>query len=300
MTDSNTDIILERKSDKVPDGNCRPTIFVCEGHSIAEYRLSGIQNLGRPADGIMPEVPAYSRFVSRNHGIFETEGRSTTFTAINTTNGILYKGEYLKPWSKIQLRDGDELTVPAGEAETDRSVLLVYASSEERIQFWRRLQQASRDKLTGLSDRESFITWWKQNHKNRDYAQTMLFILDMDDFKQINDKEGHNAGDAALKMVADILRRAVRYENQVCRWGGDEFVGIIPVEPSKAKERLAEIAQKIWDDSTDSGYPLSVSIGYVDMHKAKDILDIQGIVGMADQALYTAKSSGKSRIEEHR
>jgi diguanylate cyclase (GGDEF)-like protein len=142
--------------------------------------------------------------------------------------------------------------------------------------------------------------WWLQHHLNKDYHQAALFMLDIDDFKQINDTFGHNMGDKALQLTAGVLMDAVRYEHQVCRWGGDEFVGIIPVEPSKAKERLAEIAQKIWDDSTASGYPLSVSIGYVDMHKAKDILDIQGIVGMADQALYSAKSSGKSRIEEHR
>jgi diguanylate cyclase (GGDEF)-like protein len=300
MTDSNTDIIMGRKTYKGVEDSFRPTIFVCEGHSISEYRLQGLQNLGRPADGVMPEIPAYSRFVSRNHGIFETEGRSSTFTAINTTNGIMFKGAYLKPWTRINLKDGDELTVPSDDHEKDRSVLLVFASTEDRINFWRRLQQASRDKLTGLCDRESFITWWKQNHRNRDYDETVLFILDLDDFKLINDKEGHNTGDAALRMVADILRHSVRYDNQVCRWGGDEFVGIIPVNHSGAKERLAEISQKIWDDSTAAGFPLSVSIGYVDMHSAKNILDIPGIVGMADEALYTAKTNGKGRIEAHK
>ena len=298
MSENNTEIILNR-NEKKSDVMIRPTIFICEGHHIAEYRLQGLQNLGRPSDKTMPEIPAYSRFVSRNHGIFETEGTRATFTAINTTNGIMHKGRFLKPWEKVTLKDGYELTIPSGD-DNIGSVLITYAASEERIGFWRRLQEASWDKLTGLCDRDSFAAWWKQNHEKKDYEEVVLFILDVDSFKEINDKMGHNAGDEALKLVADKLRRAVRYENQVCRWGGDEFVGIIPVEPEKAKERLEELAGKIRNEAKASGIPFTVTIGYVDMHEASDILDIPNIVGLADKALYQAKDTGKARINEYR
>lgn len=295
MSENVTEIILERNQDMRGGIAVRPTVFVCEGHHIAEYRLQGIQNLGRPSGTSVPEIPVYSRFVSRNHGIFETEGLTSVFTAINTTNGIMHKGRFLDPWEKIALKDGYEFTIPSGDDNTG-SVLLIYADSEERIRFWRRLQEASWDKLTGLCDRDSFITWWKQNHENKDYEEVILFILDVDFFKEINDKNGHNAGDEALKTVADKLRRAVRYENQVCRWGGDEFVGILPVSVDKAEERLVEVSKKIADDSKAAGVPISVSIGYVDMHEVSDILDIPGIVSLADKALYKAKESGRGNI----
>lgn len=299
MGDSKTEIILENKKIYEGNGSVRPTIFVCEGHHIAEYRLQGQQNLGRPSDKTMPEVPAYSKFVSRNHGIFETDGTRTTFTAINTTNGIMFKGKFLDPWEKLVLKDGYELTIPSGD-DAVNPVLLIYASSEERIQFWRRLQEASWDKLTGLCDRDSFINWWKQNHDKKDYEDVILFILDVDSFKEINDKKGHNAGDEALKIIADTLRHLVRYDNQVCRWGGDEFVGIIPWGTQNESVRLEELSAKISEVSSEAGIPLSVSIGYVDVRMADNILDIPAIVGLADKALYQAKTSGRGVINEYR
>ena len=295
----NTEIIIDKNINIQGKGLVRPTIFVCEGHHIAEYRLQGMQNLGRPSDKTMPEIPVYSRFVSRNHGIFETKGDITTFTAINTTNGIMHKGKFLKPWEKVTLKDGYELTIPSGDDNTG-SVLITYATTEDRIGFWRRLQEASWDKLTGLCDRDSFSTWWKQNHEKRDYEEVVLFILDVDSFKEINDKKGHNTGDEALKLVAEKLRRAVRYENQVCRWGGDEFVGILPVKAENAGERLGELSEKIRNEAENTGIPFTVTIGYVDMHMANDILDISEIVGLADKALYQAKESGRGGINEYR
>lgn len=293
----NTEIII-KKDEKAPEQyTLRPTIFVCEGHHISEYRLQGLQNLGRPSDKTMPEIPVYSRFVSRNHGIFETEDNVTTFTAINTTNGIMHKGKFLDPWEKVTLKDGYELTIPSGDENTG-SVLITYAVTDDRISFWRRLQEASWDKLTGLCDRDSFSTWWKQNHEKNDYKEVVLFILDVDSFKEINDKQGHNKGDEVLKIIAEKLRRAVRYENQVCRWGGDEFVGIIPVESDNAVERLGELSYRIRKDTEEAGIPVTVTIGYVDMREADDILDIDTIVGLADKALYQAKDSGKAKINE--
>ena len=299
MNDSATEIILEKSRNVKGGAPVRPTIFVCEGHHIAEYRLQGLQNLGRPSQTTMPEIPVYSRFVSRNHGIFETEGMTTTFTAINTTNGIMHKGNYLAPWEKVILKDGYELTIPSGDENTG-SVLIIYASSEERIGFWRRLQEASWDKLTGLCDRDSFSTWWKRNHDQNDYEEVVLFILDIDSFKEINDTRGHNAGDEALKLVADKLRRAVRYENQVCRWGGDEFVGIMPVKSEKAADRLGELTDKIQSEAKNVGIPFTVTVGYVDMHLADNILDISEVVGLADKALYQAKETGKAKINEYK
>ncbi len=300
MVDEKTVILFKKEAvsenEKVPE---RPTLFVCQDRMIAEYRLQGYQNMGRPTGGAVPDIPVHSKFVSRGHGFFETEGAETYYTALQTTNGIKYKGEYVKPWTKIHLKDGDELVIPSGDEEQEHSVMLVYATTPTRIRLWRDLLQASRDKLTGLCGRDGFMLWWKQNHEKKDYSEAVFFIMDIDDFKVINDKMGHNAGDEALKVVSDQLRKMVRYENQVCRWGGDEFVGVIPGEPDKAETRLRALSHRIKEASASVSLPITVSIGYVDIKIIKDVKNLEGILELADRAMYGVKNTGKGGIARY-
>ena len=275
----------------------RPTLFTCYERTISEYRLSGTQHLGRPSGDRTPDIPINARFISREHGVFVTEGNDTHYLASETTNPIKFNGTVIPPGADITLTDGDELIIPwTDEDGSDHSVVLVYANTESRIGLWRNLQQASRDNLTNLVDRDSFVNWWVQNKDRKDYAEAVLFILDVDDFKGINDKAGHNAGDSVLKIVADELRNAVRYESQVCRWGGDEFVGIIPASSRAVSKRLEGIRSGIQEKTASAGFPAHVTIGCVDVRDAKDRRDIASLVALADQALYQAKNAGKDRI----
>ncbi|MBQ4482095.1 MAG: GGDEF domain-containing protein [Lachnospiraceae bacterium] len=296
MCGSDTEIIIESRAED-DEALKRPTLFVCQERTISEYRLQGCQHLGRPAEGTLPDIPVYGKFVSRDHGVFDTQGEDVVYTALQTTNGIKYRGKLLEPWSRIHLKDGDELIIPSGNEEEDgQSAILVYATSPSRIRMWRDLEEASRDKLTGLCGREGFMIWWSQNYRKKDYEEAILFIMDVDDVKQINDKWGHNAGDSTLRLVSDQLTRMVRYENQVCRWGGDEFVGVIPGTPEKAEVRLRALSHRIKETSIKSGIPVTVSIGYVDKHALKSAKDMGAMLELADQALYKVKASGKGGI----
>ena len=135
-----------------------------------------------------------------------------------------------------------------------------------------------------------------QNKDKKDYTEAVLFILAVDDFKRINDTAGHNAGDLALKLIADELRGSVRYESQVCRWGGDEFVGIIPSESEDARERLEAIRNGVIEKTAAADVPVSVSIGYVRVLDVDDTSDVVSMVEFADKALYSIKKSGKNNI----
>jgi diguanylate cyclase (GGDEF)-like protein len=257
--------------------------------------------MGRPTSSSIPDIPVHARFMSRDHGYFETSGMTTSYHVVDTTNGIRYKGTTLQPDTVIELNDGDELMIPwTDDGGRDKSVILVYASTAARIRLWRDLTKASRDKLTDLCDRECFTSWWEQNREKKDYAEAYLFIMDVDDFKKVNDTAGHNAGDMALKIIAQELRNAVRYENQVCRWGGDEFAGIIPSTELEAGKRFKELSSAIEKVSSDAGVPLSVSIGYVDIHAVEDSGDIIALVELADKALYRKKREGKGGIAQYR
>ena len=291
-----TAMIVEREDMTEAREIKRPTVFVCQEKTITEYRLQGLQNMGRPENGAFPDVVVYGMFVSRNHGIFETDGDETVFHVLQTTNGIKYNGKTAEPFTDIRLRDGDELMIPSGSEENGEDAVIIFACTQSRIRMWRNLQEASRDKLTGLCNREDFMIWWGRNYSRKDYKEAVLFIMDVDDFKEVNDREGHNAGDEVLKIVADELRHIVRYQSQICRWGGDEFIGVVPGIAQKAEARLRTLSERIRNRSSESGIPVTVSIGYVDTHNMRNAKDMSGIIDFADKALYNIKKAGKGGI----
>lgn len=298
--EDNTDMILDASGDN--KGNSEdlhefsPCLFICQGRLITEYSLMGHQTMGRPTETETPDISVDYRFVSRKHGSFDTGNGRAFYNVEKTTNGIMYKGKLLEPGSRMELSDGDEFVIPCRQDKEEDSIIIVFASKEARINLWRTLQKASRDKLTALYGRDSFEIWWCQNCRKNDYAHAYLFILDIDDFKKINDSYGHTTGDAALRIVANELRLTVRYEYQVCRWGGDEFVGIIPGNREQAKERLNDLKERISKVSQEAGVPLSVSMGCVDVYCTGNVYDIDGILKKADEALYSSKRTGKGRV----
>ena len=273
-----------------------PILFVCSGRTIRDFYLRGHQVFGRYTEETENDITIANRFVSRSHGVFDTYEGQTVYTALETTNGIVYRGAQLRPGESVLLQDGDELIIPdTGEDEGD-CIILIYADSKMRIHMWRELQQASRDRLTGLYNREGFLEWWKEHHKSKDYTTAALFILDVDDFKQINDQMGHNCGDQVLQIVSECLSEAVRYEHQVCRWGGDEFVGIIPGAIDRVVLRLRLLARKIEHRTAAANVPVTASIGCADIFSTGDKLDITGLIRNADIALYQVKNQGKRSI----
>lgn len=301
LKNENTATLIPNLNKVEKSGVIRPTLFTCYSHSISEYRLSGRQTMGRPSGDCVPDIPIHARFISREHGFFETEGDDTFYTAEDTTNPIKHNGAVLIPECRVRLKDGDELIIPWTDDDgRDQSVVIIYANSDARIQLWRDLQKASRDNLTDLIDRDSFVSWWISNREKKDYSDAVLFILDVDDFKRINDTAGHNAGDSVLKIIANELRSAVRYESQICRWGGDEFVGIIPAPTEVVIHRLEGIRNGVLEKTQEAGVPVSVSIGYVNVNDVPDTQDVVAMVELADKALYQIKKSGKNKISEFR
>ena len=173
---------------------------------------------------------------------------------------------------------------------------MVCAFSRQRLQFWRNVERSMRDGLTGLLGREGFIGWWLKNGQKKDYSEACLFILDIDDFKSINDRFGHAAGDEALVLLTDTIADGVRYKDQLCRWGGDEFVGIIPGSLGEARERLLRMGKAVSDASENFGIPFTISIGLTDLTCLQDRYDIGEAAALADKALYRAKNKGKNTM----
>jgi diguanylate cyclase (GGDEF)-like protein len=124
--------------------------------------------------------------------------------------------------------------------------------------------------------------------------------LDIDNFKTINDTYGHHGGDTALVRIADILRGKTRQSDFSARFGGEEFVLVLP---ETDQESAFQVATKVHDEiklcafgKPDHTFTLTVSIG-VSSTSEKSYSDWRQMLDNADQALYLAKNRGKDRVE---
>lgn len=162
---------------------------------------------------------------------------------------------------------------------------------------------ASTDSLTGISNRRDFYKQLKREfYSNKRYEDGLtLFMVDLDDFKKINDNYGHDAGDAVLVEVTKVIKSHLRESDIFARYGGEEFVGVI-LRSNKldTTKKLKDLIKKV-QNTTIPNYKeikITISIGSCDL--SKDITEMEELIKKADIALYKAKKLGKNRFCESR
>lgn len=166
-----------------------------------------------------------------------------------------------------------------------------------------------RDDLTGMLNRRGFSEeaggmfnhlYSKHNPTQNKRIDTMPFgviFIDIDDFKKVNDKYGHDEGDKVLKHTAKVMNRVLRDNDIYARWGGEEFVVALPQSSKKSSVRVAE---KLCNALAESKINLdgniekiTMSVGIV-MHSDETSLD--EMIEKADRAMYKAKKKGKNQV----
>ena len=153
------------------------------------------------------------------------------------------------------------------------------------------------DSLTGIPNRRRFEQALSQAvaASARTMAPLSLLLLDVDNFKRINDVHGHPAGDGCLQRLASLLRRAVRVGDVPARLGGDEFALILPGAGYDDARDVAEMLRAA--SAADMGGPaMTVSIGVASLDGAADSGAGLSLVAAADRALYAAKRAGRDRV----
>jgi two-component system, cell cycle response regulator len=159
---------------------------------------------------------------------------------------------------------------------------------------------ATTDALTGLLNRRAFLeSTGREIARTRRYNDKLsVILLDVDHFKHINDRRGHASGDIVLTEVGSLLNKAVRTCDIVARWGGEEFVLVLPSTSLDGAEQVAERVREMLEqakikDANGDHIPVTASFGVASYMGAETL---EQVVDRADRAMYLAKSGGRNRV----
>jgi diguanylate cyclase (GGDEF)-like protein len=171
-----------------------------------------------------------------------------------------------------------------------RPLLRAFRWTEEQA------SEARIDSLTGLSNRRALeeILAAEISRAQRFEHRLAVVLLDLDRFKEINDSFGHAAGDVMLRTVSRLLNSLARQGDTVARWGGEEFVAVLPETDLDGARRFAERLRRTIEANPVGDMRTSASCGVATMLPDDSV---EALLGAADQALYQAKSNGRNRTE---
>ncbi|MFO7718699.1 MAG: diguanylate cyclase [Desulfohalobium sp.] len=216
--------------------------------------------------------------------------------------------EHLRPYWEAVLRGEAvsyerEIVTPAGETRVFQGdyhphrdhqgeVLGFYAIDRDLTEQ----HQAQTDYLTGLPnrrklERDSCLQLIQAHRYNKPLS---LLMIDLDDFKSLNDHLGHLAGDEVLKKVSELLQAVSRDADLPARWGGEEFVLLLPETDLDGAQEVAErLRRRVAELDFGLGHFVTASLGVAQARSDDDITTLQN---RADQALYRAKAAGRNRV----
>jgi len=194
------------------------------------------------------------------------------------------------------LRDVQTYAGPL-ELEGRRLMLCIIHDVTEQKRLKSELENAaSRDHLTGLWNRRHFLHLLENTHlqKRRNDLNYCLMLMDADYFKAINDQYGHDTGDEVLTLLAKTFEARVRETDTVCRWGGEEFIVLLPQTNLGNAASLAEHLRSAIEKTRVAHLPpITISIG-VAQHQSGETAE--NLLKRADAALYRAKNLGRNRV----
>lgn len=277
----------------------RPVLAVYEQGDLVLWHVLGKEEtvIGRE-EGIDLTLPDDT--VSRRHAriIYENINAPSakprcTVEDLGSRNGTFLNGRRLT--ALTPLNNSDRIFLGA-------SCLVYSVRTELEIRSDMRLiSMATTDALTGLMNRGWMATQYEREFERatRYKRPLSLLMLDLDDFKKVNDSHGHQAGDEVLRRVGSILSSQSRIHDLPGRYGGEEFSVLLPETPIQGAGIIAErlrvaVANQVVEHES-ARIRITVSIGVATLRPGEDTT-FPDLVARADQALYEAKRRGKNRV----
>ncbi len=243
---------------------------------------------------------AHERVVLELQEKYESDKRQREIELLNRDNDL--KSAELRTWWLLAFAFGASFLVVVALHRKLRATNRLLGEKNRELSF-----QSSRDPLTALYNRRFFQDFIGdaevRGERRRSDGRTTeaLLLIDLDHFKEINDRYGHAAGDAVLVDVAARLRDTLRETDMIVRWGGEEFLVYVA---ATQVGRLDEIAARIMDAVASEPFvhqgkriPITASVGFVPMPlpPREDPLPWERAIALADMALYLAKVHGRNR-----
>jgi diguanylate cyclase (GGDEF)-like protein/PAS domain S-box-containing protein len=191
-------------------------------------------------------------------------------------------------------RDGDLYAfavITRDLTESKRQEEELRRSQDRSRRYW---TAAISDPLTGAFNRRYMLNHLRGAIERGDAPRASLLLFDLDHFKAINDTHGHDAGDVALKRVADVARQISRESDMLFRLGGDEFVLYLPGVSGAGAHVIAQrLREAVAHSAPQGARPVTISIGVAERRKEETV---ESWLRAADTALYAAKQAGRNRV----
>lgn len=244
-------------------------------------------------------------FVAGAHPTWLSIGFSVTLFALISTVLVYTFGSFrermdaLRMYCKVVER-GEVASLPQLGSERWPDELTLLARSFQSMHA-RLAEQIGSDPLTGCMNRRSIESKLRADlrHARRRGSTVAVAAIDLDNFKEINDSKGHPVGDVVLQQVAGIMKQTARDTDCVARFGGDEFVIVLPDTGWQGALTFAERLRRRVDEFTfgPPGTPVNttISIG-VALGRGSDPISTDMLLKEADAALYKAKTAGRNRV----
>lgn len=232
--------------------------------------------------------------VSRHHARIRVDGDAIWLEDLSSRNGTYLNGRRIE--RATALRDGDKIQI-------GRTTVLRFSYHDELDESFHEtlLSSALRDPLTGLFNKRYFLDRLDRELKfaRRHSTALSLLLVDLDHFKSVNDTHGHLAGDAVLVNLANVLVRAVRNEDVVARFGGEEMAIIlraVALDPALLlADRLRRLVETTVTHHDGRALRATASIGAAEYPSCK-AQTVEELIDAADRALYRAKGTGRNRV----
>lgn len=244
----------------------------------------------------------------RGRAIAEVEARHTAQALQQKIDALAADNRVQKSSLRTE-RMGKALAVTLALLAILLSTALYFAIRRARSERDTLSEAVRLDALTGALSRYQFQRRFgvagESHHNAVDTTAAGLLLLDLDNFKAINDQHGHEAGDAVLKIVVERIRRVLGVKDQVYRWGGEEFLivltGMDEIDNASAAKRILSDIENTPVSWHGQELPVSVSGGLVQHPLSTDwAAPLADAIRWADAALYLAKNGGRRRVEHVR
>jgi diguanylate cyclase (GGDEF)-like protein len=248
-----------------------------------------VTSIGRDREN---DIVLDSDSVSRRHARIELRDGSFFVVDLDSTNGTFVNDEP-EPVTASQLRQGDQLKI--GD-----TIFKYLSGSDVEAQYHETIfNMTITDGLTDVSNKKQLDNVLSKEIPRalRHGRQLSVMMIDIDHFKDVNDTYGHITGDSVLRDLASILERRLRPDDELGRYGGEEFCAILPETSLEGAVRIGEQLRSLVEQHAfvveGEQIKVTISVGVAELKKG---MDLKSFYKSADEMLYEAKRAGRNRV----